>query len=265
VASWGLRVPLKLGTDAHAIQVTTPGRFRLERCRLDQNDEQIPNWLTSEYHWGEGASLWPRWRMAGIEMGPGRSYRLWRANREDTSPLFCDQGEGEWNWLDLTDRGATPRWGVTVRVLRPVGGGRQAIRMNLETGVMEIEFHSAAAAPVTATELAGAADLVFHDGWRSPLSRPDLTAAQYEKFIDDLNYGDNYGLFALRFCLSVTHQVKGRQWAEKVRDLGIEPREILYGMMFGDGLARHCQKIGVKWDPADLEGSMRRVVEHYKK
>ena len=45
----------------------------------------------------------------------------------------------------------------------------------------------------------------------------------------------------------------------------IEPREVLYGMQWRDGLAKHCGKIGVKWDANDLEGSVRRVIEHYKK
>ncbi len=271
VASWGLRVPLKLSGNGCAVQTTAPGRFRLERCRLDQNDERIPNWLTSEYNWGEGAPLWPKWRLSGISIGPGPFYRIWRANRADTSPLFCDQGEGAAAWFDVTDRGSNPRWGLTVRLLRPpVAAGastsRQAVRMDLEKGLLEIQFHDAAAPPAAPADgLSGAADLLFHDGWRPPLAKPELTAGQYEKFLDDLDYGGNYGLMALRFCLSTTHQVEGRAWAEKVRDLGIEPREILYGMLWNDGLAKHCEKTGVEWTAADLEGSVRRVIEHYRK
>ena len=274
VASWGLLVPLKLSGKGNLIQTTAPGRFRLERCRLDQNDERIPNWLTSEYNWGEGASLWPKWRESGIQVGPGNYYRIWRANRADVSPLFCDQGQGPGNWLDITDRGANPRWGLTARLLRPVGGTgilpvSQSIRVNLETGLMEIQFHDAASEPLTedaaAAGLSGAVDLIFHDGWRPPLAKPELTAPQYAKFMVDLDYGGNYGLFALRFALSITHQVQGKEWAEKVRDLGIEPREILYGMLFADGLARHCQKLGVQWDPNDVEASVRRVIEYYRK
>ena len=274
VASWGLLIPCKLGADAHAIQTTAPGAFRLERCRLDQNDERIPNWLTSEYHWGEGVPLWPKWRESGIQIGPGKSYRIWRANRADVSPLFCDQGQGPGAWFDLTDRGAQPRWGLTARVLRSTiadaekDAGRQAIRTNLETGLLEIQFHDAAAAPLSEAEsargLCGAADLIFHEGWRAPLSKPELSAGQYEKFIDDLNYGENFGVLALRFALSINHKVKGREWAEKIRDLGIEPREILYGMQYGDGLAAHCKKLGVPWDSMDVEGSVARVIAHYK-
>ncbi|MFB3891417.1 MAG: hypothetical protein ACE15C_05265 [Phycisphaerae bacterium] len=276
VASWGLLVPLKPGKDGHAIQVTTPGAFRLERCRLDQNDERIPNWLTSEYHWGEGAPLWPKWRVAGIDMGPGKSYRLWRANREDTVPVYCDQGQGTSNWLDLTDRGANPRWGLTARIIRPAGAdgdaSRQAVRVNMETGVMEIQFHAASAPPLAepaaTAGLSGAADLIFHDGWRPPLAKPELTAEQYARFMKDLDYGGNYGLMALRFCLSITHQMPAdhaRKKADEVRDLGIEPREILYGMLWKDSLAAHCKKIGVKWDANDIEGSVRAVIDHYRK
>ena len=271
VVSWGLLVPLKLGGDPHAVTATAPGAFRLERIRPDQNDERIPNWLTSEYHHGEGAPLWPLWRRCGISVGPGPFYRIWKANRADTSPLFCDQGRGEAAWLDVTDRGGREHWGVSVRLLRPsplaAATDRQALRLDFETGVLEIQFHDAAAPPIAGTVaergLAGAADLVIHDGWRPPFSCPELTREQYERFIDDLDYGGNYGLNALRFRLSTTHQVRGRQWMERIRDLGIEPREVLYGMQWRDGLARHCERIGVRWDPDDLEGSVRRVIAHY--
>jgi hypothetical protein len=273
IASWGLLAPLKVGRDGHAIQATAPGRFRLERCRLDQNDEQIPNWLTSEYNWGEGASLWPLWRTFGISVGPGAFYRIWKTNAADCSPTFCDQGSGTGQWLDVTDRGANPRWGLTVRLLRPApaaaDAGRQAIRADLAGGVLDVQFRDAAAGPLAEAQaeagLAAAATFIFHDGWRPPLAKPELTAEQYERFLDDLDYGGNFGLLALRFCLSTTHMVSGRQWAQKVRDLGIEPREILYGMMFKDGLAAHCRKLGVAWDADDLEGSVRRVVEHYRR
>jgi hypothetical protein len=273
VASWGLLVPLRLGKDAHAVQTTAPGAFRLERCRLDQNDERIPNWLTSEYNWGEGAALWPKWRLSGISVGPGAFYRIWRASRADCSPVFCDQGEGAAAWLDLTDRGASPRWGLTVRHLRlssPADDvGRRAVRANLETGLVEVQFHDAAAEPLLVGEdgavLRGAADVIFHDGWRPPLSKPELTASQYERFLDDLDYGGNFGLLALRHRVSTTHMVRGRQWAEKVRDLGIEPREILYGMQWRDALAGHCKKIGVPWDGEDLEGSVQRVIRYYRR
>jgi len=272
VASWGLLIPLKMGDDPHAIQTTGPGRFRLERCRLDQNDERIPNWLTSEYHWPDGTSLWPKWRESGIDLGPGRYYRIWRGNRVDTSVLDCDRGRGGASWFDVTDRGVKPRWGLTVRVIRrqPIAStvGRQSIRIDLASGLMQVQFHSASAQPLPAAAgvagLAGAADLIFHDGWRPPLAKPELTPSQYARFMDDLDYGGNYGLFALRFRLSITHMVKGRKWADLVRDHGIEPREILYGMLYANGLAKHCRRIGVKWDPNDVEGSVRRVIDHYR-
>jgi len=273
VASWGLLVPLSFGRNRHAITVTAPGAFRLERIRPDQNDERIPNWLTSEYQHGEGAPLWPVWRRCGISVGPGPFYRIWKANRADTSPLFCDQGRGGAAWLDVTDRGGRNHWGVSVRLLRPAplvkATDRQAVRLDFENGMLQIQFHDAAAPPLRqgalTMELTGAAELVFHDGWRPPFSRSELTREQYERFIDDLNYGENYGLNALRFRLSTTHKVRGRQWMERVRDLGIEPREILYGMQWRDGLARHCERLGVRWDADDLEGSVERVVEHYRR
>lgn len=272
VASWGLLVPLKLGSNGRALMSTVPGRFRLERCRLDQNDEKIPSWLTA-MEGRESLPHWPKWRLAGLEVAPGNHYRIWHANRADTSPVFVDQGEGSANWLDVTDRSAEKHWGVTARVLRPDAApadlSRQALRVNLENGELLIQFHDEAAEPLgedtAATGLSGACDLIFHDGWRPPLSKPELTAAQYEKFIDDCNIGETYGLNALRFCLSETHQVKGRQWMEKIRDLGIEPREIMYGMQRGDALDTLCQKTGAKWDANDVEGSIKRVLEHYKK
>ena len=92
-----------------------------------------------------------------------------------------------------------------------------------------------------------------------------MTSEQYERFVKDLDYGGNHGLTALRFRLSTDHRVSGEQWMRKVRDLGVEPREILYGMQWRDGLKKHCEKLGVEWDSDDLEGSVRRVVDHYRK
>jgi len=273
VATWGIRIPLKLSTNAaRTAVVTTPGRFRLERCRLDQNDERIPNWLTSEYHFGEGASLWPKWRETGISVGPGDYYRLWRANGDNVVPVVCDQGEGAPAWLDISDRGAEKPWGITVRLLRNGPLSRQSIRVNFETGMLEIQFHDAAAEPISeeqaAAGLSGACDIIVHDGWRPPLSNPELTREQYEKFIADLNYNEIYGVMAARFAQSVTHKMplaEARKAMDHLRDEGLEPREFLYAMLYADGLAKHCQKLGVQWDANDVEGSVKRVIEHYKK
>jgi len=89
IATWGVRLPLRLGRDAQKVQMTAPGTFRVERWRVDQTDEQIPDWLLSD-----SKSRWPIWRIGGISLGPGDSYRIWKANRADTSPLFCDEGIG---------------------------------------------------------------------------------------------------------------------------------------------------------------------------
>jgi hypothetical protein len=186
--------------------------------------------------------------------------------------VYADQGEGRGAWFDLTDRGADPRWGLTVRVLRAAASphdlSRLAVRANLETGACSVQFHDEAATPASeqaaAAGLSGACDFIFHDGWRPPLSRPELTAPQYERFIGDLDFGQNYGLNALRFGLSDTHMVSGREWMVKIRDLGIEPREVLYGMQVGDALATLCRRLGVRWDPDEVEASVQRVVDHYR-
>src|SRR5205807_2625742 len=60
IASWGILIPLKLSHDPHHIETTAPGRFRLERCRLDQNDERIASWLSSEERLGKDLPLWPK-------------------------------------------------------------------------------------------------------------------------------------------------------------------------------------------------------------
>ncbi|MCW8129004.1 MAG: hypothetical protein KIS92_01340 [Planctomycetota bacterium] len=272
VASWGLKIPCKLSGKGTAVMSTAPGRFRLERCRLDQNDEKIPSWL-SAMEGREKLPHWPLWREAGIQAGPGLHYRIWHANRADTSPVYVDQGEGPCAWFDLTDRGGAQRWGVTARVLRAEATAadlsRLAVRANMETGVLLVQFHDEAAEPQSeaagAAGLSGACDLIFHDGWRPPLSKPELTQAQYDRFIDDANIGESYGLNALRFTLSDTHKVKGREWMVKIRDLGVEPRELLYGMQGGDVLSTLCQKAGVAFDANDVEGTVKRVVEHYRK
>ena len=206
-------------------------------------------------------------------IGPGDHYRAWRANGDDVAPVYCDLGESAVAWFDYTDRGAEARYGVTVRMLRarPAAAdtGRMAVRANMVSGLVEAQFHDAAAEPLTeaaaAAGVSGAADIIFHDGWRAPLSKPELTREQYEKFIKDLDYGGNWGLFALRFRVSADHRVHERRLTDLIRDHGVEPRELLYSMQWRDGLKKHCEKLGVEWDPEDLEGSVKRVIEHYRK
>jgi len=268
VATWGLRLPLKPGRDAHKVQMTSPGTFRVERWRIDQNDEKMYEWLRSDKK-----ARWPIWRVAGVSLGPGRSYRIWKANMQSTSPLFMQEGVGSPAWLDVTDRGGRKWWGVTVRVLPPAGGSGLsgvATVAELTTGMVRVQFHDVALPPVPASAaqagLSGAADIIFHDGWRPPLGPPELTRPQYKRFMDDLNYNENYGLFALRFNLSDTHRVSGApaQWREKITAAGIEPREILYSM-WPDQLETFCKRLRVRFDPRDEEGTVRRVIGNYRK
>jgi hypothetical protein len=268
VATWGLRVPLRLGADKQKVQMAAPGAFRIERWRVDQNDEKLPEWLRSD-----PKPDWPLWRIAGVSLGPGNSYRIWKANRVDTSPLFPDEGLGSPAWLDITDRSASQWWGVTVRLLRPAkesGLDGEAVRADLASGVVEIQFHDPAREPVAASAaqagLAGAADVIFHDGWRPPLGKPELTRDQYQRFLADLDIGVNYGLFALRFAFSDTHMVTGpkSQWTDKLTAGGIEPREILYSM-YPDQLKEYCSKIAVPYRAEDQEGTVHAVIDHYRK
>jgi hypothetical protein len=135
---------------------------------------------------------------------------------------------------------------------------------------MSIQFHDDGLPPVAGTEaeagLSGAADLIFHDGWRPPLGPPELTREQYVKFMDDLNYGENYGLIALRFNLTDNHRITGKTgvWRDRIMATGIEPREILYSM-WPDQLQPFCRRIRVRFDANDEEGTVRRVVDHYRK
>ncbi|MCK4298338.1 MAG: hypothetical protein KAX80_02330, partial [Planctomycetes bacterium] len=266
VVTWGVRVPLKLARDRQKIQLTAPGVFRVERWRVDQNDEEIPEWLLSD-----SEPRWPIWRVGGISLGPGGSYRIWKANRMDTSPLFCDEGVGSPGWFDVTDRGGGKWWGVTVRPLRPRDGSGldgQAVVARLGKGILEIQFHDAARPPVEASDaeagLVGAADIIFHDGWRPPLGKPELTREQYQRFLADLDFAENYGLFAYRFNLSDTHKVSGpkSKWVQKLMASGIEPREILYST-YPDQMKEFCRRIGVRHTPSDEEGTVKRVIAHY--
>ncbi len=182
-------------------------------------------------------------------------------------PVYCDQGFAGANWLDLTDRSTSPRWGLTVRLVR-AAQERAALRCDLEHASIEAILHSdvcaAPAAGGSGSLYSGHVDLALHEGFRPPFSRPELTPAQYAAFIHDLTYDENTGLSALRFCLSITHKVSGQQWWDRLRDLGIEPREILYQMQFAGALANHCRRLQVPWDATDVEGSVQRIIEHYR-
>lgn len=264
IAAWGVTIPCAVGTDPHRRRVTIPGRFRLERCREDQNDERLPNWLTAEYHWGEGAPLWPRWSLAGLDIEAG-GYRIWKTSGLDTAPVTCDQGIEGANWLDWTDSSLAVPAGLTVRVV-PAADTAASLRCELPTGTIEVQVVRVGPGDELPAEpaLRGTVLLAPHDGYRPPFSRPDLTRAQYDALIADLSYGENQGLAALRFARAITHKVPGNHWLADLRDLGIEPHEILAQMQWGDGLATHCQRLGVRWDPSDVEGSIQRILDHYR-
>jgi hypothetical protein len=254
-----------LSGEAARTFVSAAGEFRVERWRVDQGGEVVPQWLLSDRR-----SRWPLWRGGGIALLPAGAYRIWKQNRVDTSPLFVDQGFGAPGWLDVTDRGATPPFGVTVRVLRrpdaPPGSSCPGVSLDWERREMVVEFHSSSQAALPAPgAFAGAADILVHDGWRPPLSPADLTREQYLKFLADLDYGGNLGLLALRFLLSETHQIPSAGVAERLADLGVEPREILLSMEWRDGLLAHCRRIGVRYDPERPDSSVQKVIDHYRR
>ena len=257
IGAFGIRLPLALGEDARAIQVSAPGAFRLERWRIDMTDERIPGWLNSDER-----TRWPRWRGGGILAGEGGSYRIWRQNRPDTAPTFVDQGFGAPAWLDVTDRGGE-RWiGLTARVIRGEDATLRGIEFSEQEG-LTVWFSSPAGGPIDG-EIAGAADLILHDGWRPPLSPPDLTRAQFRAMLDDLDYGSTIGLFALRFLLSETHQTRDPRYKDLLAATGVEPRELLLSMEWKGGLEAHCKRIGVRYDPDHPDETVRRVIDHYR-
>jgi len=263
VAGFGFRIPLPLSGNGRWTHVTAPGSFRLERWLLDQRGEQIPGWLNSD-----SRTRWPLWRGGGILLLPDGAYRIFKQNRIDTSPLFVDQGVGSPGWLDLTDRGGKEHWGVTVR---PLSGSNEecvrSVRVDVAGKRLVVAFHSPAGAPLPASAgpFSGAADVIRHDGWRPPLEPPDLTREQFAKFLDDLDYGGNIGLFALRFLLAPDHRVPPGPWKQRLADTGVEPRELLLSMQWKGGLEKHCERLGARFDPKSPDASARNVIQIYRK
>jgi len=257
--TWGLRLPLPLGRDRTRIRITAGGAFRTEQWRVDMNDEEIPDWLTSDVK-----PRWPVWRIAGLSLGPANSYRIWRANRADTSPLVTDEGFNAPGWIDVIDGGG--RFGVTVRMLRPTDPLRtQAVHIDLEKGCLEIRFHDAGAPPLKgcAGGYSGACDILFHNGWRPPFAC-SLARPQFAKLLEDLDHGENHGLFAYRLRLARTHKARG-PWAEKILESGVEPHQLLAGMMWRGALETFCRKIGVRFDAKDPDAAIRRIVAKYRR
>jgi hypothetical protein len=133
-------------------------------------------------------------------------------------------------------------------------------------GQLVVWFHSPSDAPLEPEKrpFLAAVDLIAHDGWRPPLLPPALTEEQFAVFLDDLDYGENIGLFALRFLFAETHKVKGEQYKRLLMQSGLSPREILLSMEFKGGLEKHCGKIGVRYDEEQLEATVTRVIDHYR-
>jgi len=266
LAAFGVEVPFAHAGNPRRVQVHAAGAFRVERWRVDQSDEKIPGWLNSDRR-----TRWPMWRGGGILLGPGDSYRIFKESMPTCSPLFVDQGFKSPGWLDVTDRGGEARRGLTVRMLR----SRNRSEGRLWLGVtfdyvrsrLVLWFHSPAGEPLDpgAGPIVAAADIIVHDGWRPPLMPPGLTEEQFRVFLDDLDYGGNIGLLALRFLLSETHQVKGDRYKKMLMQSGIEPREILLSMLWKDGLEKHCRRIGVRYDEKRPDATVERVIEHYQR
>ncbi len=265
VAAFGVEIPFARGSDPRMVQVSAAGAFRVERFSVDQNGEEIPGWLNSD-----SRTRWPLWRGGGLLLGPGESYRIFKQNLPTCSPLFVDQGFDSPGWLDVTDRSGGGRRGLTARLHRDHASweGRtwRGVTFDSARSRLVLWFQSPHAAPLDPEDgpFLAAGDLVAHDGWRPPLLPPALTEKQFRTFLDDLDYGENIGLFALRFLFSETHKVKGERYKVMLMRSGIEPREILSSMQFKDGLRKHCGKIGVRYDPDELERTITRVIDHYR-
>jgi len=84
------------------------------------------------------------------------------------------------------------------------------------------------------------------------------------RFLSDLDYGGNIGLFALRFLLAEDHRVPPGPWKERPAESGVEPRELLLTMQWRDGLRKHCARIGVRYDERSPDGTVKRVIEKYR-
>jgi hypothetical protein len=260
VAAFGVSVPLEMSEHRTAHHLQAPGAFRVEHWRVDSNDEAIPGWLNSDRR-----TRWPIWRGGGILLGPANAYRIYKLNRASTSPLFVDEGFGSPGWFDVTDRGGEAHHGASVRLLRgaPGGGGAwSALTYDADARALRVAFVSTAGAPVLGPQ-AGGAEIVLHDGWRPAYARAPLTRAQYLRMLDDLDYAENIGLFALRFLLSETHKVGEGEWERRLADRGVTARQLLQSMTWRGALERHCRRIGVRYDAKRIDRTVTRIIEHY--
>ncbi len=258
IGECGIRLAMPFGKDGKHIHLCSPGAFRIERWRVDQNDEQIPEWLNSD-----SQTRWPLWRHSGIICGKNDDYRIVRANRRDTSLLTVDEGVASPRWFDVSKQGFG---GCTVRFNElPVQADTESsILYNSEDQALEIRFIASSGQFISA-DVQASVDILLHDEWRPPLQANVLNKQQFTRLINDLEYGENIGLFAYRFRLSTSHKVKGQAWKDKIMASGVRASELLFSMAFRDALPAFCKKIKVPYDAKNIEHTVIAIINHYRK
>lgn len=258
LAACGLRIPFNLEAGGSDIHCCAPGAFRVEHWRLDQNDEQIPDWKNSD-----NRTRWPLWRINGMMSGSHGDYRIFKANRSDTSPLFVDEGVSQMHWFDVRHAGQV---GCTVHLSDlPQPGVQVSMAYHVDESALMIYLVPAMGKPFDGRPVRMAIDVIMHDGWQPPLLAHTLNQKQLLMLLDDLDYAENIGLFAYRFALSKTHKVEGDKWKHKIAHSGLRASQLLLSMEYRDGLKRFCEKIGVDYMQSSPEKTIVSIIEHYRR
>lgn len=212
VAEHRVDIPLRVCEDEHLRMLAFGGARRAEMFRMDMNDEPRRNQLISD-----NRAFRPYWDIGGVEKRPG-SYRIWRANHDDTFAYPVEEGAGGAGWADYSE----PEVGLTVQVRDPEEAAPWSLRIDARKGVFSVLLYPPSEVPVDGRTLGKRTFecvIALHDGsW--PAALPcELPFDRYRALLAFLDRGERFTHLdhALR-SLGVAAK-EGCKTAEELEDL----------------------------------------------
>ena len=268
----GFNVPLFVSDDDHKVYTAVGCPRRVERWRLDQNDEYYWTWLISD-----NRARWPLWRFGGLLIeGPQRAV-VWKAGGTNVKPLIMDEAPSTPGWLDFSG----PDFGLTVLLdecaSKPPKGivahGQERLvsvylyppqvrPLPLASGARGLSSPAEEAGLVAGREVVHRFRLHFHRGPRPTPIKPELPDDKYRRL---LRAAAQYFPRRLPGMGIPVHIGTVEEQIEKVIASGISPTDFLRDHSWWEmkNIVKNLGP-GYSYDRDDHEGSVRRIIERLR-